>query len=164
MSKFLYFVCVVCCYSCQSASVTEYHIDEVDSIHISYYGNRLNEYVCIKDQELIDSLCNVIYNSTTKHVAHFYPNMEITLYGRSQIQVFGVSRKYIKGYFSGENTYNLEDILKRIYKSKSIKVHIGTMKEKSIESRGKVGHTVTVPLCPRLCSYEDAKEHDSLWR
>ena len=108
--------CSICCNSCcQRTSFAEYRLEEVDSIHISFYSNRFNTYICIKNQEQIDSLYNIIYNSTTKCLTHFYPNMEITLYGCNQKQVFGVSKEYIKGYFSGKNKYNLEEILKRIY-------------------------------------------------
>ncbi len=96
-------------------------MEQVDSIHISYYGNRLNSYVCIDNQEEIDSLCDIIYNSTTKYESQFYPNMEISLYGNNQKQVFGVSKEYLKGHFSAKSIYNLEEILKRIYNEKESK-------------------------------------------
>jgi hypothetical protein len=98
--------------SCQKASFAAYRMENVDSIRISYYGNRLNSYVCIKNQVIIDSLCDIIYNSTTKSVTHFYPEMEVTIYGNSQKHVFGVSKEYIKGYFNAKSKYNLEEILK----------------------------------------------------
>ena len=119
MKQFFFFIviiCSICCNSsCQKASFAEYCLEEVDSIRISYYENRFNSYVCIENQEIIDSLCDIIYNSTTKCVTQFYPKMEITLYGNNQKQVFGVSKEYIKGHFSAKSVYNLEEILKRIY-------------------------------------------------
>ena len=125
MKQLLYclYISVFCCfYSCQRESVAEYRMEQVDSIHISYYGNRLNSYVCIDNQEDIDSLCDIIYNSTTKYVSQFYPNMEISLYGNNQKQVFGVSKEYLKGHFGAKSIYNLEEILKRIYNA-----HRGTV-------------------------------------
>ena len=76
MKQLLYclYISVFCCfYSCQRESVAEYRMEQVDSIHISYYGNRLNSYVCIDNQEDIDSLCDSIrtwkyhYTATTKN-------------------------------------------------------------------------------------------------
>jgi len=124
MKQLLYclYISVFCCfYSCQRESVAEYRMEQVDSIHISYYGNRLNSYVCIDNQEDIDSICDIIYNSTTKYVSQFYPNMEISLYGNNQKQVFGVSKEYLKGHFGAKSIYNLEEILKRIYNEKESK-------------------------------------------
>ena len=92
MKHFFYFViiiCGVCCsYSCQRTPFAEYRMEIVDSIHISYYENPKNAYVCINNQAKIDSLCDIIYNSTTKEVAKFYPKMDITIYGGNQKQVF----------------------------------------------------------------------------
>lgn len=110
---FIVIIYAVCCnMSCKKASFAAYRMEKVDSIRISYYGNRLNSYVCIKNQVIIDSLCDIIYNSTTKCVTHFYPKMEVTIYGNNQKHVFGVSKEYIKGYFSAKSKYNLEEILK----------------------------------------------------
>ena len=113
---FIIIICVVCCNSsCRKASFAEYRLEKVDSIHISYYGNnRSNLYVCIENQEVIDSLCDIIYNST-KDVSKFFPHMEITLYGNNQKHDFGVLDENIKGNFSAKCKYNLEEILKRIY-------------------------------------------------
>ena len=47
--------------SCKKASFAAYRMEKVDSIRISYYGNRLNSYVCIKNQVIIDSLCDIIF-------------------------------------------------------------------------------------------------------
>ena len=116
---FILIICVVCCNSsCRKVSFAEYRLEKVDSIHISYYGNnRSNLYVCIENQEVIDSLCDIIYNSTTKCVTQFYPKMEITLFGNNQKQVFGVSKEYLKGHFSAKSKYNVEETLKRTYKA-----------------------------------------------
>ena len=67
-----------------------------------------------ENQEVIDSLCDIIYNST-KDVSKFFPHMEITLYGNNQKHDFGVLDENIKGNFSAKCKYNLEEILKRIY-------------------------------------------------
>ena len=113
---FILITCGVCCNSsCQNESVAEYRLEKVDSIHISYYDNRLNSYVCIDNQEAIDSLCDIIYNSTTKYLVNFYPKMRISLYGDNQVQTFGVLKEYIKGNFSAKSKYNIEEILKHKY-------------------------------------------------
>ncbi|MBR6264699.1 MAG: hypothetical protein IKR05_16005 [Prevotella sp.] len=118
MKHFLYFVIILCgvcgISSCHRSPFAEYRMEKVDSIRISYPKNRFIEYVCIKNQEKIDSLCDIIYNSTTKEVAKFYPKMDIVIYGGNQQQVFGVSGEFLKGEFSAKSKYNLEEILKRI--------------------------------------------------
>ena len=55
MKQLLYclYISVFCCfYSCQRESVAEYRMEQVDSIHISYYGNRLNSYVCNNQKQV----------------------------------------------------------------------------------------------------------------
>ena len=75
MKHFFYFVIILCgvcgISSCHRSPFAEYRMEKVDSIRISYPKNRFIEYVCIKNQEKIDSLCDIIYNSTTKEVAKF---------------------------------------------------------------------------------------------
>lgn len=119
MKHLLFFILIICsiccCFSCKKSSFDEYRMEKIDSIHISFYDNRYNSYVCIENQEVIDSLCDIIYNSTTKCVTKFYPKMEITLFGNNQKQVFGVSKEYIKGHFSAKSRYNVEETLKRTY-------------------------------------------------
>jgi len=115
---FVFIICSICClFSCQKTSLVEYRLEKIDSIHISFYGNRNDSYVCIDNQEVIDSLCDIIYNSTTKCVTQFYPKMEITIFANNQKQVFGVSNEYIKGHFSAKSIYNVEEKLKRAYKA-----------------------------------------------
>ncbi len=115
---FVFIICSICChFSCQKTSFVEYRLEKIDSIHISFYGNRNDSYVCIDNQEVIDSLCDIIYNSTTKCVTQFYPKMEITIFANNQKQVFGVSNEYIKGHFSAKSIYNVEEKLKRAYKA-----------------------------------------------
>ena len=120
--KHLLFIIIVLCgiaitSSCKRESFTEYRLEEVDSIHISHYKNRLKYYVCIRNPKDINHVCDILYNSTTICPTHFYPNMEISLYSGNKKQVFGVSGKYIKGNIGGESRYNLEEILKNIYES-----------------------------------------------
>ena len=107
-------------FSCQRASVGAYRMETVDSIHISFYKECLQTYVCIDNKEGIDSICNMIYNLTTKCTTKFYPIMEVTLYGSNQKQVFGISKEYLKGPFCGKSEYDLEEIIKGIY-NKSIR-------------------------------------------
>lgn len=129
---FILITCGVCCNSsCQRGSVAEYRLEKVDSIHISYFDN-LNSYVCIDYQEAIDSLSDIIYNSTTKCLVKLYPKMVISLYGDNQEQTFGVSKEYIKGHFSAKSKYNIEEILKRKYK----------------ESMARDSTNTEAPMCP----------------
>lgn len=116
LSFFFVAVCVICysC-SCQRMTFAEYRLENIDSIHISRYEDRLKTYVCIKNQEGIDSISDIFYTSTTICLAHFYPNMEITFYGDNLKQVFGVSENYVKGDIGGESKYNIEEILENIY-------------------------------------------------
>ena len=126
--KHLLFIIIVLCgiaitSSCKRESFTEYRLEEVDSIHISHYKNRLKDYVCIRNPKDINHVCDILYNSTTICPTHFYPNMEISLYSGNKKQVFGVSGKYIKGNIGGESRYNLEEILKNIYENYREKNH-----------------------------------------
>ena len=120
MKHFFYFVIILCgvcgISSCHRSPFAEYRMEKVDSIriskHVPYYENPENTYVCIKNQDKIDSLCDIIYYSTTKEVAKFYPKMDIVIYGGNQKQVFGVSGEFLKGEFCAKSKYNLEEILK----------------------------------------------------